>query len=63
MTTNYEDFIIYALVAVCLIYLTLRLIKSASSEGNCGGSCDCGKGEVKRNPVIQKYLKRTGKSD
>lgn len=59
MPLSLEHLLIYGVVAVVLVYLVRRFWSSVRKSGKCGGgACACGKGGVKRNPVIEKYLRR-----
>jgi len=59
MPLSLEHLLIYGVVAVVLVYLGRRFRSSMRKRGGCGGgACGCGKGGIKRNPVIEKYLRR-----
>lgn len=58
MPVSFEHIIIYGIVLLVLLYLGRRLTCSLRQSGKCGSNCNCGKGEIKRNPVIANYLKK-----
>jgi hypothetical protein len=59
MPIDLEHLIIYALVAAVLAFFARRLLCAVRGSGKCGTNCSCGKGEIRRDPVISNYLKRT----
>lgn len=62
MPVSFEHLIIYAIVAVVLFFLGRRFFCSIRDSGKCSKNCSCGKGEIRRDPVIADYLKKSGKS-
>lgn len=59
MPTSLEHIIIYLIVLAVLFWLGRRLVCSMRNSGKCSRNCSCGKGEIKRDPVIANYLKKT----
>ena len=59
MPFTFEHLIIYGIVLLVLLYLGRRLFCSLRRSGKCGRNCSCGKGEIRRDPVIANYLKKT----
>ncbi|MEX0325314.1 MAG: hypothetical protein AB3N33_04410 [Puniceicoccaceae bacterium] len=59
MPTSIEHLIIYGIVLLVLFYLGRRLFCSLRTSGKCSDNCTCGKGEIRRDPVITKYLEKT----
>lgn len=62
MPVTLQDWIVYAIVLVVLWWLLRRFVGSLRSRGGCG-DCKCGRETVRRNPVIQRYLRRREKED
>jgi hypothetical protein len=58
MPVSIEHLIIYGIVFLVLLFLARRLTCSLRRSGKCSRDCSCGKGEIKRDPVISDYLKR-----
>jgi len=58
MPLSLEHLIIYGIVLLVVFFLGRRLICSLRESGKCSRNCSCGKGEIKRNPVISDYLKK-----
>ena len=59
MPTTPEHLLIYFIVGFVLVYLVRRFWSSVKGSGKCGGgACGCGKGGIKRNPMIEKYIRR-----
>ncbi len=58
MPTSLEHLLVYAIVLLVLLYLGRRLVCAMRSSGKCSRNCSCGKGEIRRDPVIAKYLKK-----
>ena len=61
MPFSIEHLVIYAVVLLVLAYLGRRLYCSMRRSGKCSENCPCGKGEIRRDPVIANYLKRDKK--
>ena len=59
MPTSIEHLIVYAIVLLVLFYLGRRLFCSMRTSGKCSDNCSCGKGEIRRDPVITNYLDKT----
>ena len=59
MPTSIEHLIVYGIVLLVLLYLGRRLFCSMRTSGKCSNNCTCGKGEIRRDPVITKYLEKT----
>jgi len=59
MPTSFEHLIIYGIVLIVLLYLGRRLLCSMRGSGKCSDNCTCGKNEIRRDPVITNYLKKT----
>ena len=60
MPYSLEHLLIYGIVALVLILFARRLWCGIRASGKCGRDCSCGKGEIRRDPVISAYLKRSG---
>jgi len=58
MPTSIEHLLVYGIVLLVLLYLGRRLFCSMRSSGKCSRDCTCGKDEIRRDPVITKYLKK-----
>lgn len=58
MPTSIEHIIVYGIVLLVLLYLGRRLLCSMRTSGKCSDNCTCGKGEIRRDPVISKYLEK-----
>jgi hypothetical protein len=58
MPFSIEHLIIYGIVLVVLFFLGRRFVCSLRSSGKCSKNCSCGKGEIRRDPVITNYLKK-----
>jgi hypothetical protein len=58
MPLSLEHLIIYAIVLIVLFFLGRRLVCSLRQSGKCSRNCSCGKGEIRRDPVITQYLKK-----
>lgn len=58
MPLSFEHLIIYAIVLVVLFFLGRRFVCSLRQSGKCSKNCSCGKGEIRRDPVITEYLKK-----
>jgi hypothetical protein len=59
MPFSFEHILIYAIVLLVLLYLGRRFWCSITQSGKCSKNCDCPKGsDIKRDPVIQDYLKK-----
>ena len=61
MPVSLEHLIIYGIVLVVLFFLGRRLLCSLREGGKCSKNCSCGKGEIRRDPVITDYLKKSKK--
>lgn len=59
MPTSIEHLIVYGIVLLVLLYLGRRLFCSMRTSGKCSKNCSCGKGEIRRDPVITNYLEKT----
>lgn len=59
MPLSIEHLIIYGIVLLVLFFLGRRLFCSLRESGKCSRNCSCGKQEIKRDPVITDYLKKT----
>jgi hypothetical protein len=59
MPFSLEHLIVYAIVLVVLGFLIRRFVCSLRSSGKCSRNCSCGKGEIRRDPVITNYLEKT----
>lgn len=57
MGTQIQDFVIYVIVVAALWFLYRKFRRTTTKTG-CGGECGCVKEDVKRNPVIEKYIKK-----
>ncbi|NDV63233.1 hypothetical protein G0Q06_12275 [Puniceicoccales bacterium CK1056] len=58
MPVSFEHLVIYGIVLVVLFFLGRRFVCSLRSSGKCSKNCSCGKGEIRRDPVITNYLKK-----
>jgi hypothetical protein len=58
MPTSFEHIVIYGIVLLVLFYLGRRLFCSLRRSGKCSDNCTCGKGEIRRDPVITDFLKK-----
>lgn len=58
MPVSLEHLIIYGIVLIVLFFLVRRFVCSLRGSGKCSRNCSCGKGEIRRDPVISDYLKR-----
>lgn len=58
MPISLENLLIYGIVLLVLLYLGRRLFCSMRGTGRCSRNCSCGKEEIRRDPVIDKYLKK-----
>ena len=58
MPVSFEHLIIYGIVLVVLFFLGRRFVCSLRTSGKCSKNCSCGKGEIRRDPVITNYLKK-----
>ena len=59
MPFSIQHLFIYGIVLLVLLYLGRRLFCSMRQSGKCSENCSCGKEEIRRNPVIANYLKKT----
>jgi len=59
MPLSFEHLIIYGIVLLVLFFLGRRLVCSLRDSGKCSRNCSCGKNEIRRDPVITDYLKKT----
>jgi hypothetical protein len=62
MPTSFEHIVIYGIVLLVLIYLGRRLFCSMRRSGKCSDNCTCGKGEIRRDPVITDFINKGRKS-
>lgn len=58
MPFSLEHLVIYGIVLIVLFFLVRRLLCSIREGGKCSKNCACGKGEIRRDPVITNYLKK-----
>lgn len=58
MPFSIEHLIIYGIVLLVVFFLGRRFVCSLRSSGKCSRNCSCGKGEIRRDPVITNYLKK-----
>lgn len=58
MPLSLQHLLVYGIVLVVLFFLVRRFICSLRSSGKCSNNCSCGKGEIRRDPVITNYLKK-----
>ncbi|MGC9450422.1 MAG: hypothetical protein ACP5I4_03155 [Oceanipulchritudo sp.] len=63
MPFSLEHLIIYGIVLVVLLYLGRRFLCTLRTRGKCSRNCSCGKGEIQRDPVIERFLKGRGTRD
>jgi hypothetical protein len=60
MPTEWQHLLVYGIVLLTLGWLAVLWWRGRKRFRRCGGSDDCGcpTGGVKRNPVIERYLKK-----
>jgi hypothetical protein len=58
MPLSFQHLIVYGIVLIVLFFLVRRFICSLRTSGKCSKNCSCGKGEIRRDPVITNYLKK-----
>lgn len=59
MPVSLQHFLVYGLVLIVAIFFGRRLWCAMRGAGKCSRNCSCGKAEIKRDPVISNYLKRS----
>jgi hypothetical protein len=59
MPFSLQHLLIYGIVLLVLLYLGRRLLCALRQSGRCSKNCSCGKEEIRRDPVISNYLKKT----
>jgi hypothetical protein len=59
MPFSIEHLVIYGIVLLVVFFLGRRFVCSLRSSGKCSRHCSCGKGDIRRDPVITKYLEKT----
>ena len=59
MPLSFQHLVIYGIVLLVLLYLGRRLVCAVRQSGRCSSRCSCGKEEIRRDPVITNYLKKT----
>lgn len=58
MDSDWQNWVVYVIVAGTILTFGRRLWKGSGHGGSCESGCGCTGQEIKRHKVIEKFLKK-----